>query len=142
MFVAGLFVCLCGFGLLWLMAGEEYGGWGLWRFFWDVLWGFFFMGVLLWREKGCEGGFWGLCGDVRGVGVLGREGLKMCSEGGSVCWVVFLLVCSCSCGACAPFPLAFGWWAVVRPWVGAIVCGCGFACGCGEDMGAVAPHPI
>ena len=101
--------------------------------------GFFFMGVLLWREKGCEGGFWGLCGDVRGVGVLGREGLKMCSEGGSVCWVVFLLVWSCSCGACAPFPLAFGWWAAVRPWVGAIVCVCGFACG--EDMGAVAPHP-
>lgn len=46
-------------------------------------------------------------GDVCGVGVLGREGLKMCSEGGSVCWVVFWLVWSCLCGACAPCPPCF-----------------------------------
>ena len=26
--VAGLSVCHCGFGLWWLMAGEEHGGWG------------------------------------------------------------------------------------------------------------------
>ena len=78
-----------------------------------------------------------MCGDVWGVGVLGRERLGVSVQEG----VVFLFVCSCSCGACAPFPLAFVRWAAVRPWVGAIVCGCVFACGCGEDMGAVAPHP-
>ena len=30
-------MCHCGFGLLWLMAGEGYGTGGLWRFFWGVL---------------------------------------------------------------------------------------------------------
>lgn len=34
---------------------------------------------------------------------VGKVGLKMCSERG----VVFWLVWSCSCGACAPFPLCF-----------------------------------
>lgn len=50
LFVAGLLVCHCGFGLWWLRGGRRAQGLGaLWRFFWGILWGFFLMGVLLWR---------------------------------------------------------------------------------------------
>lgn len=66
----------------------------------------FLVGVLLWRERSCDGGFWGLCGDVWGVGVLGREGLGVFVQGGVVFWLVAL----CLCGACAPCPPCF--WSV------------------------------
>lgn len=72
---------------------------GLWWFFWGVLWGFFLMGVLLCREKSCEGGFLGLCGDVRGVGVLGRVGLGVFVQGGVVFWLVWS---RCACAGLAP----------------------------------------
>lgn len=67
LFVAGLPVCRCVFGLLWLMAGEGHGGvGGLVAVLLGCPVGFFLMGVLLWRERGCEGGFWGcvvMCGE-------------------------------------------------------------------------------
>ena len=47
LFVAGLPVRHCGFGLWCLMAGEEYGAGGLWRFFWGVLWGVPYEGVVV-----------------------------------------------------------------------------------------------
>ena len=69
LFVACLPVCHCGFGLLWFMAGGVYGGYGGWGLVAVLLGcpvGVFLMGVLLWREKGCGGGFLGLCGDMCG----------------------------------------------------------------------------
>lgn len=72
-------VCLCvtvGLGCCDSWRVRTRGLWTCGGSFWGAPWGFI-MGVLLWREKGREDGFLGLCGDVRGVGVLGREGLKI-----------------------------------------------------------------
>ena len=97
-FVAGLSVCHCGFGLWWLMAGECLGLGACGGSF-GVSCGVFLMGVLLCREKSCEGGFLGLCGDVRGVGVLGRVGLGVFVQGGVVFWLVWS---RCACAGLAP----------------------------------------
>ena len=71
-------------------------------------------GVLLWREKGCEGGFLGLCGDVRGVGVLGREGLGVFVQGGCLCFGWF--GCACAGLTPRPPPLLVGGGAPVGVW--------------------------
>ena len=65
----------------------------------------------MWWEKGCEGGFWGWVVWVCWC-ALGRVGLKMCSEGGVVFYLVGRVVlvrglrpvppCFCSVGGGAP----------------------------------------
>ena len=70
MFVAGLPVCHCGFGLLWLMVGEECGAWGL-------------VAVLL----GCpvSVSLWECCCGGRGAVMVVFGGcVVMCGEW--VCW--------------------------------------------------------
>lgn len=55
--------------------------------------------MLLWRERGYEGGFWGCVVMLWGVDALGRVGLGVFVQGGVVFWLVWS---RCACAGLAP----------------------------------------